>query len=530
MRRIVSIWLPRWPIERRNRARRQAGSSRSARPDNAPPFVFTIREKSALRLASLNEAAIKAGLYAGMSLADARAIVPGLAAAPLRRAADKKALKALARWCGRYSPWTALDGEDGIIMDISGCGHLFGGDAALLSDLSRRLRGMGFKHHIGLGASLGAAWAVARFGAFGAEPWIILADGEAAREEAAAVLSPLPVAALRLESATCEILGRLGLKTIGALAEMPRLLLQHRFPSRAESEAVLLRLDQLSGQRPEPLEPLSPTPLFRARHVFPEPVEGFPVIEPVLGHLIEDICALMERQGKGARRLTFEAFHMDGRMSRLTVGTAAASRNPAHLKRLFREPAARVDFTTGIDEVLLACLETQKLDNTQASLIGQSGGAGAAALFELADRLGGRLGSRRVGHLAPHQSHIPERACRRLSGLAASGIWAERRAGAMTRPFRLFEPAEAINVMAEIPDGPPLRFRWRRALVQVAKAEGPERITPEWWRDKTMEGQLRDYYRLEDGAGHRFWVYRDGLFAEAPPNRGPRWYMHGLFA
>ncbi len=495
-----------------------------------------------MRLASLNEAAIKAGLYAGMTLADARAIVPGLAAAPLSPAADKKALKALARWCGRYSPWTATDGADGMVMDISGCGHLFGGDAALLSDLSRRLRAMGLAHRIGLGASRGAAWAVARYGAFRTKPWIILAawekareadgetDGETDGEAAAAVLSPLPVAALRLEPAICEMLGRLGLKTIGALMEVPRLLLQHRFPSRAQTQAVLLRLDHLSGQRPEPLEPLSPTPLFRARHVFPEPVEGFEAIEPVLGQLIEDICVLLGRQGKGARQLVFEAFHMDGRTSRLTVGTAAASRNPTHLKRLFREPAARVDFTTGVDEVLLACLEAQRLEDAQASLVDGRDGAGEAALFELADRLGGRLGPHRVGHLAPCQSHIPERACRRLSGLAASGIWACDKPGAPARPFRLFERPEAIDVMAEIPDGPPLRFRWRRALVQVAKAEGPERITPEWWRDKTMAGQLRDYYRLEDGAGHRFWVYRDGLFGQAPPGRGPRWYMHGLFA
>ena len=502
-----------------------------------------------MRLGSLNGAAIKAGLYAGMTLADARAVVPGLAAAPLSPAADKKALRALARWCGRYSPWTATDGADGMVMDVSGCGHLFGGDAALLCDLSRRLRAMGLEHQIGLGASRGAAWAVARYGAFGAEPWIILAapegvegeaareeEGEAAREEEGeaagetAALSPLPVAALRLEPATCEMLGRLGLKTIGALIEVPRLLLQHRFPSRAVSEAVLLRLDQLSGQRPEPLEPLAPTPLFRARHIFPEPLEGFEAIAPVLGQLIEDICVLLGRQGKGARRLVFEAFHMDGRTSRLSVGTAAASRNPAHLKRLFREPAAGVDFTTGIDEVLLACLEVERLEDAQASLVGGRDGAGQAALFELADRLGGRLGPHRVGHLAPHQSHIPERACRRLEGLAAAGIWAERGAGAITRPLRLFARPEAIDVMAEIPDGPPLRFRWRRALVQVAKAEGPERITPEWWREMSMEGRPRDYYRLEDGAGHRFWVYRDGLFGQAPPGRGPRWYMHGLFA
>ena len=237
-----------------------------------------------MRLASLNEAAIKAGLYAGMTLADARAIIPGLAASPMRPAADKKTLKALARWCGRYSPWTACDSNDGIIMDISGCGHLFGGDAALLSDLSQRLRAMGLAHRIGLGATRGAAWALARYGDFGAKPWLMLAAREMAQEgEAAAILSALPVAALRLEDATCEMLGRLGLKTIGALTAMPRLLLQHRFSSKAASQAVLLRLDQLSGQRPEPVEPLSPTPLFRARHVFSEPVEGFAVIETVLG-------------------------------------------------------------------------------------------------------------------------------------------------------------------------------------------------------------------------------------------------------
>jgi protein ImuB len=282
-----------------------------------------------------------------------------------------------------------------------------------------------------------------------------------------------------------------------------------------------------------------------------------PLMEPAgLAHALErllaDLAVVLEGAGQGARRLALAAYGADASVSRIAIGTGAPSRDPAHLMFLFRERLERIDLQYGIDLLILNAERVDTLAPVQQSMIGNHGITGAFAgqdtaplVAPLIDRLANRLGTANVGHSRPRASHLPERAERRVAALseplsASQGKFAVSPGGGgggNARPFRLFARPEPLEVVAEVPEGPPLTFRWRRMNIRVLRAEGPERIAPEWWLDNSScdaggccGGGLRDYYRIEDAAGRRFWVYRAGLYGEAGQNGPPRWYMHGLFA
>ncbi len=488
-----------------------------------------------------------------MTLADARALVPALKTRVASPAADHKALLRLARWCGRYTPWVscveAIDGEDSAItLDISGCGHLFGGEEALLRDLSARLSAFGITHRLGCANSLGAAWAIARFGAchnLSKNTFDVVTSVEVFEK-----IKDLPVAALRLQADTTALLGRLGLKTIASLAGIPRLALMRRFPAngsgRTAGEAVLLRLDQALGKREEPLSPLTPAPAFRTRMVFAEPLMEPAGLAHALDRLLADLTVVLETAAVGARRLSLVAYGVDASISRISIGTGRPSRDPKHLMFLFSERLERIDLQYGIDLVILNAERTEALAPAQQSMIAGdlAGEASAPLVAPLIDRLANRLGPANVGRSRPRASHVPERAEIRVSALSgplnASGAGFDVQpagGGDAARPFRLFGRPEPMEVIAEVPEGPPLSFRWRRMNIRVVRAEGPERIAPEWWITGAScdssgcgGGGMRDYYQIEDAAGRRFWVYRDGLYRDAGRNGPPRWYMHGLFA
>lgn len=510
--------------------------------------MFAASVQGAVRITALNAVAEREGLRPGMGLADARAALPELRVEQAAVGADEKALGALAHWCGRYSPWTAVDphgasemtgGRDSILLDVTGCTHLFGGEDGLLGDLMTRLRDFRIHARAALADTPGAAWAVARFGALSDDArfgdmnpagYAVVPSG-GSRD----ALGDLPVAALRLDPAMVENLGRLGLKQIRDLLGLPRAPLARRFGLR-----IGRALDQVLGREDEPISPNLPRVPYRARLAFLEPVGRVEDIAYALDTLLDQLCPLLDRDQRGARRLVLDLFRVDGEVKSITVGTSRPVRTPDHLRRLFADRIGQVDAGFGIDAAVLSAPLTEPLTATQVPLPGEAvraKGENAGELALLADRLGNRLGMDKVRRFEARQSFVPERAVVTvpLATKAKEGSAAQW-PGHLTRPLRLLSAPELIQVVAEVPDGPPYLFRWRRGNHRIARVEGPERIGPEWWRAAGPGSrQTRDYYRAEDQEGRRFWLFREGLYAfgGAPGGRAttpPRWYLHGIFA
>lgn len=529
-RRIVAVFLPHWPMDRFFRTLK---GSVGKPIDRRQPFALAAAAQGGLRITARNHAAAKEGIAQGQLVADAMALCPALDMREADFAADATALKKLADWCGRYTPWTAPDAQglgeepDGILMDITGCDHLFGGEAALLDDLMARLRGFGIAARAVSASTPGAAWALARFGE---KPVFSLPAGE---EEHA--LGNLPVRALRLSTHISDGLHRLGLKRIGDLYGRPRAPITACFGTE-----VTRRLDQALGRASEPISPEMPLVPFRARLLFAEGLTRIEDIETVVERLALELGDLLTRDQKGARRLELLLFRVDGEVMRLLAGTSAPSRNAHHLSRLFREKLKQTgdDFDAGfgIEAMSLAALDVDVMTPSQDVLSGEA--HRMRDIDALIDRIGNRLGPSRVRRLKPCASHIPERAVVAVPAMGEASPFPAfispndwripdllRLDGAMGRPLRMLACVEPIEVTAEVPEGPPRSFRWRRVLHHVVRSEGPERIAPEWWRrdgDRT-----RDYYRVEDKEGRRFWLYRDGLYTRDVQE--PRWYLHGIF-
>ena len=467
-----------------------------------------------LRIAAADAAAGEAGVVPGLPLAEARARAPALGTAEADPQGDLRTLEGLADWCTRYTPWAAVDGNGhGLWLDVSGSSHLFGGEAALLETLVARLGALGFAARAALADSPGAAWAVARFAKL---------EGSAAvvpPQQGRRVLAPLPVAGLRLPPPTCEGLQRVGLRRIGDLMALPRAPLAARF-----GQATLGRLDQALGLSDEPISPRRPVPPLHVRMAFAEPVGRAEDIAAAVQRLLHDLCTHLKRAHEGARRLELVLHRIDGSRTGAAVGTSRPVHDPGHLERLFREKLGRLDSGFGVEVMALAATALAPLAPTQMDLENHTRDDG---VDRLVDRLGNRFGPEGVLRLLPRASHIPERACREASALAAApppGDWPSR-----PRPIHLLPWPEPIEAMAPLPDHPPVMFRWRRARHRVARADGPERIAPEWWIDGAPppEEGVRDYYRVEDTVGQRFWLFRQGLYR---PDVAPRWYLHGFFA
>jgi protein ImuB len=471
------------------------------------PLALITAGAGGVRLAAINALAAMEGLQPGQPLADARALVPELRTAPADPAADRAALAMLADWCLRYTPSAALDGDDGLLLDITGCAHLFGGEAALIGDLVQRLARARIAVKAAIADTPGAAWAVARFG-----DTTVVPPGNAE-----AVLMPLPAAALRLPTAITESLHRLGLRRIGDLLPVPRAPLVARF-----GEILTARLDQLLGRADEPIALRRPIVPWRSRLAFPEPIARREDIDAAARRLLGDLCQALETAHRGARALELLFCRVDGASQIVAVGTARPSRDAGHLARLFAERLDTVDPGFGIEAMIIEAVETDMLSPDQADFAGQA--HDREALAPLIDRLRNRLGERSVFRVAPVASHIPERAIALVTAL--SSAHEESWPDGAPRPVRLLPCPEPIDTDVPESDRPPAEFRWRSIDHRVVKAEGPERIAPEWWRGPN-HAHARDYYWLEDESGRRFWIYRAIPNAAAEP---ARWYVHGLFA
>jgi protein ImuB len=410
----------------------------------------------------------------------------------------------------------AADAPDGLFLDVTGVDHLWGGEAAMLADLRRRMAANGLPFRCAVADTPGAAWALAHFGEDGT---IAPPGGQAP------LLAPLPPAALRLETETWAQIERLGLRQVGQLMAIPRGPFARRF-----GRAALTRLDQALGREREALSfSRPPTPWF-ARLAFAEPVSAPEDMARVTADVAAKLCARLETEGQGARRFEVAFHRVDGKALPLGIGLSLPGRDAGRIAKLFAPKLETVDPGFGIEVVTLVACEVEPISGRQARLDNAREATVEEGLAPLVDRLVNRLGEDRVWRAEPVESHVPEEAARRARPFAApppARPWDRE----IPRPARLFrrpEPVEAV--MALTPDDPPTQFRWRGQVHRVRRAEGPERIGEEWWRGEIEDarvGHVRDYYRVEDAEGARFWLFRAGLYGD--PEAPPKWWMHGLF-
>lgn len=496
-------------MERWQKAQERAGNARQG--DLAQ--VLAVEGPHGPVVHAANRAAQRAGVVSGARVVDMRAICPTLRVDYADPQGDRAALDRLALWARRWCPWTAADGTGegeggGLILDTTGSDHLWGGEAAMLEDIEGRLSSLGLSSRLALAPTWGAAWALARFGP-------VRAIWQGPQD-----LAPLPVAGLRLGADTVLLLRRLGLKRIGDLLAVPRLSLARRFSRAALADNPLLRLDQMTGHLPEPLAPPEAPPVLRADARLPEPV-----LDPTLHlpGLCDDLCARLAAAGLGVRHLRLSVYRTDGEVSRIGMAIALPSREAAHLAFLFRDRLERIDPGFGFDQISLEAVETEPLAGMQSRLEG--GADQALALAHLVDRLAVRFGAGAVVRPVLRASHLPERAERHVPPLAPVP---DQPCFQTLRPLRLLDHAEEIRVLYAVPEGPPAQFVWRRQTHRTLRYAGPERIAPEWWQDRPGT-RLRDYFRVEDHEGRRYWLYREGLHEDG---RGgdPRWFLHGIFA
>lgn len=508
-RRFLSVWLRRLSTDRIER--------RAGLPGDAPLIVIE-PVKSALRVAAMNDAAARLGLQAGMPLADVRAMHPGIGVCNADVAADRALLEAVADWCDRYTPLVGLDMPDGLLLDISGCAHLFGGESVLMQDMAARLFRQGLNARIAVADTAGCAWAVARYG----NPLLV------AKGEALVALNDLPLAALRIDDESVIALAQAGLKRISDVTERPRAPLAARFGS-----GLLRRLDQALGREEESITPLLPIPSCTAERRFADPIGLEADVLGTIERLARELSIAMERRGEGARLLQAALFRTDGKVYRFDAKAGEPLRDPARIRRLFSERFTAIgdecDPGFGYDMIRLSALTVERLDPVQAGLARDDH---RVELAHLVDRLSARFGAARVSRLSPRDTHIPEFAEQAVPAqmVQENPIVqpVEQDSLAPARPIRLFARPEAVEALAEVPDGPPVRFKWRCITHDVVAVEGPERIAMQWWRDDAGRVLTRDYFRVESRQGMRAWLYRDGLYGSETKN--PKWFLHGLFA
>jgi protein ImuB len=529
MKRIASIWLPHLAIER-------WAKSADCAPD--APVVLTVEGTHGPIIHAVTKAAADRGARAGARLTDARALDPALVAVPADPEGDGALVERLAKWAERWSPLVEVDG-DGLRLDVTGVAHLFGGERGLVRDVQRRFAAIGLTVRLAIAPTAAAAWALSHYspsplaGEGGSRkaaagrgdellsapsPQPLSRKGERGLVEK---LAPLHVSALRLEADTIRTLERLGLKTIGALMDVPRLALARRFRG---AEDVIHALDRAIGKKPEPLNPAPADITPRSTLRLEEPATHPEAAVQALERLIPGLVRQLQERHLGARRLSLTGYRVDGSVALASVATSIASREPKHLQRLLADKAAALDPEFGFDAFALVADWTEQLDAAQDSLVEEP--CGERDLARLVDRLTVKLGPRAVRRPRHEESHLPERASGWVAAVSSS-LSAKQVGRELKRPQRLLDRPEAIDVIYATPEGMPRRFVWRRAVHDIARAEGPERIAPEWWRQPSS-ARLRDYYRVEDGEGRRYWIYREGVIGDG---RGglPGWFMHGLF-
>ncbi|MEO8713522.1 MAG: DNA polymerase Y family protein, partial [Acetobacteraceae bacterium] len=461
-----------------------------------------------LIVAAVDATSARLGLHPGMALAHAQALIPGLHIVDADPAGDAGALAGLAAWCLRYAPLTSADPPDNVWIDAAGCAHLFGGEAAMLADITNRLARAGIAARAAIADTPGAAHAMARHGGE-----IVVPDGGIAE-----ALAPLPVAALRLEPETAASLRTLGLERIGQLAAAPRGPLARRF-----GNGLLIRLDQALGRIAEPITPVLPPSIIQHRLGFVEPLLTAEAFAAVIDTLADEVCAKLDRAGLGARQCDLLFERVDATTQAIRIGLSHPARAPRHLARLLAERLETVDLGLGVEAMRLVVSLPEALAPTQTRTLAEEDAPDIGALV---DHLRNRFGAARVYRALPVESDVPERSVTRAPPLAAAGTvnWPDD----LPRPARLLARPQRVQALSVLPDHPPAAFVWRRVRHRIRRADGPERISGEWWRREHETACVRDYWAVEDEAGRRFWLYRSGDGVD-PATGDLSWFLHGLF-
>jgi protein ImuB len=471
------------------------------------PFVLAAPDHGRMVVTAANALAQTQGIEKGMVVADARAIILSLEVLDDKPELPGKLLKGIAEWCIRYTPIVAIDPPDGLILDVTGCTHLWGGEKQYLTEILTRIKSFGYNVRAAIANTIGTAWAVTRYGQHA-----VIENNK--QEEA---LRLLPPAALRLEGETTELLEKLGLRQVKDFMNMPRTALRRRFGTH-----LLLRLGQALGYEEEGIIPVQPVEPYQERLPCLEAIVTATGIEIALQRLLDALCFRLQQEQKGLRLAVFKGYRVDGKIEQISIGTNRPSCNSRHLFKLFEIKIEIIEPAPGIELFTLDALKVEDLSTVQETLWNNTGGLDDIALSELLDRIGGKLGAGCIHRYVPDEHYWPERSFKEAASLneQLQTTWKTDR----PRPLQMLYNPELIEVTAPVPDYPPMLFRYKGKLHKIIKADGPERIEQEWW---LQQGQHRDYYNVEDEEGHRYWLFRSGHYeAEA----SYQWFIHGFFA
>lgn len=476
------------------------------RPELAgKPFLLYAEERGQMLIRAVSRRLAAEGIFPGMLVADVRAIHPSVDVFAADPDADKDLLEQLAEWCLRYSPVVALDAPHGLLLDISGCPHLWGGERSYLNKITESFQQGGYAVTTAIADTIGAAWGLARFG----KSETIVQP----QKQYDALLS-LPPKALRLEAATLQRLNKLGFQQIQQLLCIPRSNLRRRF-----GESLLMRLGQALGVEHESLNPIQPTPQYEERLPCLEPICTAKGIEIAIKHLLKELCEHLNNEGVGLREAVLKAYRLDGEIEKIRIGTSRVSRNEAHLFKLFELKIQDIEPALGIELFVLEATLVEEFDEAQQALWG-AGTNNKTRIAELIDNIAGKVGEQAIHRYLPQEHHWPEESLSPTRSLEEEPDidWPTMR----PRPLHLFPNPVPIRVMVVLPDYPPMHFHYKGNLIRVVRANGPERIEQEWWRQTSLP---RDYYCVEDDNGVRYWLFRLGLYNTVKP----QWFLHGLF-
>ncbi len=471
-------------------------------------FVLKAASHGKMLVTATNELAEAQGIYSGMAVADARAIFPSLEVLDDIPGLENKLLYRIAEWCVRFTPVVSVDLPGGLLLDVTGCTHLWGGDELYIAAIAEKFQEHGYDIRVAMAGTIGAAWAIARYGN---NNFVI-----GHNQQTAALLS-LPAASLRLEPGIIEQLDKLGLRQVRDFIAMPRTALRRRFGA-----AMLERIDQAIGNVEEMLQPIQPIEPYMERLPCPEPIVTAAGIEIALKRLLELLCLHLQREAMGLRTAVFKCFRVDGKIINIEIGTNRPSHNAQHLFKLFDIKLPDIEPGAGIELFVLTAPKTENQISLQESIWETSLGLDNNELSELLDRLTCKIGMGHIHRYLPDEHYWPERSIKPAASLSdkPTTVWKPEK----PRPLQLLSKPELVDVTAPIPNYPPMLFRYRGKLHKIIRADGPERIEQEWW---IQEGQHRDYYRVEDEFGNRYWLFRSGHYSV---EKTYQWFIHGFFA
>lgn len=471
------------------------------------PFVLAAPERGRMVVKAVSTLAQTCGIYEGMVVADGRAILPALQVLDHQHDSAERLLKALAEWCIRYTPIAAIDLPDGIVLDTTGCTHLWGGELGYLKEIYTRLTAFGYVIRMAMADTIAASWAVCHYGP---KVSVIPPGGQLNS------LLPLPPVSLRLESTVTERMAKLGLYELSMIMDMPRPALRRRFGAH-----LLTRIDQALGHAIEPITPVCPIEPYQQRLPCLEAIRTLTGIEIALEKLLGELCKRLDKEQVGLRKAILRCYRVDSYIQQVEIGTNKPSRNIMHLFKLFSLKLGTLSPALGFELFVLEAKTVEPLTTEQELLWDTSGHHDQAEIAELLDRITGKVGKDTISRYLPSEHYWPERAYKKAGSMdeLPQTEWRTD----LPRPLSLLAVPELVEVTVPLPDYPPMLFRHKGQIHEIQRADGPERIEQEWWMS---QGEYRDYYCVEDKQGQRYWLFRAGDYQSGDP----KWYLHGLFA